>query len=74
MAREYKVVARYNTDIKTDTGVGETTTDNFPSSIYKQTADTWIDSGNTTTNYGDTQQMYVGNAVGKSMGSSRGNW
>ena len=61
MAKEYKVVVRNNTDIRTDTGVGEVTTDNYDSSTYLQTIDTWMFAVSPDSNYQAAQTMYLGN-------------
>jgi len=72
MARVYKVVVREGTDILTDTGVGEVTSDHFTSSTYSQNTDTWMNAGNTSANYGAAQDFYVGHYDASGFGVARG--
>jgi len=68
MARAYTIVYRQGADIKAFSN----TTDNFDSLTYGQCVDNWMWAAAPTTNYGSTQDIYVGhNGIGVARGLIR---
>lgn len=65
MARRYGAVLRQGADITSFAN----TTDNYDSQIYNQNIDNWMYAAAATTNYGNTQDVYVGHS---GIGVARG--